>query len=250
MKENIQNRKNCKVAVLIEEEENKNGIVFLMHGLGYNKDYPCIKVVSECFRDNGYSTIRFDTTNSSGESEGNPEDSTVTGYYEDLEDVINWAKNKRWYHEPFILVGHSVGGLCIMLYAEKFPSKIKALFIISSIISGMLAIEQYPSEMLKTWKESGIFQWKDEGKIKKLKWACIEDSLKYNALTKINSLTMPVLIIVGEDDIETPIKHQEMLYKIIPGKKDLKIIAGAGHKLREKNELDEIRKIFDSWINN
>jgi hypothetical protein len=36
--------------------------------------------------------VLFDTTHSFGESGGNYEDATTTQYYQDLEDVISWAK--------------------------------------------------------------------------------------------------------------------------------------------------------------
>jgi len=90
----IKNRKDQKIAVLIEKPEHPKGLVFVMHGLSGFKEQPHIEAYANAFFENGYTAIRFDTTNTFGESDGNYEDATTTNYYEDLEDVINWAKSQ------------------------------------------------------------------------------------------------------------------------------------------------------------
>ncbi len=248
IKEIIKNRKGEKIVTLVEESEENKGLGFIMHGMGYNKNEPCVATVAESFRENGYTVARFDTTHTFGESNGKFENATFTNYYEDLEDVINWGSKNKWYKEPFVMAGQSIGGLCTMLFAEEHPSKVKAIAPISTIISCNLALEAYPIDVLKKWEEDGIYEWENEGEIKKMKWACAENGLKYNVLENISSLTMPVLIIVGENDKVTPVNHQKILYQMIPGKKDLKIIKGASHMFKEKAHLDEIRDLLDKWI--
>jgi len=115
----IQNRKNQKLAVLVDQPENPKGLAFVMHGLGGFKEQPHIKIFAQSFQGAGYIVVRFDATNTFGESDGNYEDATTTNYYEDLEDVIGWAKTQAFYQEPFFLAGHSLGGICVALYAEK-----------------------------------------------------------------------------------------------------------------------------------
>jgi len=124
MKLTIKNRKNQNVAVLVEEAENQKGLVFAMHGLSAYKEQAQLAVIAEAFRDNDYTVVRFDTTNTFGESDGNPEDATTTNYYEDLEDVISWAGSQSWYQEPFYLAGQSLGGFSAGFYAENFPDKV------------------------------------------------------------------------------------------------------------------------------
>src|SRR5260221_6400320 len=94
----IKNRKGQKIAVIVEQPNGQTkGLAFVMHGLGGFKEQPHIQVMAEAFLDNGYRVVRFDATNSFGESEGKYEDATTTNYYEDLEDVINWSKKQSWY---------------------------------------------------------------------------------------------------------------------------------------------------------
>ena len=72
-----------------------------MHGLSGSKDELHIKSIATTFVENGYTTVRFDTTNTFGESYGRYEDATLTTYYEDLEDVLKWSKNTNMVREAF-----------------------------------------------------------------------------------------------------------------------------------------------------
>src|SRR5437667_2029568 len=127
------------VRVERNDDPNPKGLAFVMHGLGGTKDEAHIKIFAEAFKEKGFTVVRFDTTNTFGESAGTYEDATVTNYYEDLEDIITWAKSQAWYQEPFYLIGHSLGGISTTLYAEKYPKEIKGLAPISTVVSGTLS---------------------------------------------------------------------------------------------------------------
>jgi len=247
VKEFIKNRKNQNIAVVVDKLEESQGMVFLMHGFGCNKEDTCLTAIADCFKKNDYTVIKFDTTNTFGESEGDVVDATFTNFYEDLEDVIDWAKNQDWYEEPFVIAGHSLGGLCGALFSEKFSSKVSAVLLISTLISGSLASEFYPDELLEKWEKDGFYELESEGVEIKMGWGLVEDGLKYNILENAGQLTMPVLLISGENDFQAPVKHQKLLFNAIPGKKQLEIIKGAGHKFN-CDELERIKILVDNWI--
>lgn len=248
----VKNRKEQKIAVIVEETKNAKGLTFVMHGLGGFKEQPHVATFAESFLEKGFTVVRFDTTNSIGESDGKYEDATTTNYYEDLEDVIAWSSKQEWYQEPFWLVGHSLGGICITLYAQNYPEKVKAIAPISTVVSGQLSGEAHSKEEMADWEKTG---WQIEesgsrpGLIKKLKWSHMEDRLKYDSLPGVDKLTMPVLLIVGEKDDSTPLKHQKILFNALPGKKELHIIKGVPHTFRDTKHLEEIKEIFLKWIN-
>jgi pimeloyl-ACP methyl ester carboxylesterase len=252
MKQFIKNRKNQNIAVLVEKAENPQGLVFVMHGLGGFKEQPHIEIFTKAFKDNNNAVIRFDTTNTFGESDGDYADATVTNYYEDLEDIIEWSKSQDFYHEPFVLCGHSLGGISTALYAQKYPERVKALAPISTIVSGQLSLKTFSKEEINNWKKTG---WRttigySSGLEKTLKWSHLEDRLRYNLLDNVDKLTMPVLLIAGELDKSTPSKHQQLLFDKLPGKKELHIIKNAPHTFKEKEHLDEVYKIMSEWIKN
>lgn len=247
----IKNAQGQKISVLIDKSENPKELAFVMHGQGGFKEQPHIETLARVFQENGFTVVRFDTRNTIGESEGLMENASITSYYQDLEDVIAWTEKQPWYQEPFWLAGHSLGGICIALYAEKYPQKVKALAPISTVVSGKLSWETHDPKELEEWKSTG---WQvsesvsKPGVMKRLKWANIEDRLKYDLLGQVNKLTMPVLLIVGEKDTGTPPKHQKLLFDRLPGAKEIHIIKGAEHTFREPQHLEEIKQIFNLWI--
>ena len=250
----IKNRKDQKVSVIIEEVEAPKGLVFVMHGLGGYKEQAHLEMIADLFKENGHIVVRFDTTNTIGESEGNFEDATITNYYEDLEDVIKWSGAQKWYMEPFVLVGHSLGGISTALFAENYPAKVKALAPISTVVSGALSVEahkKFESEEFKNWEKTGWLEAKSQSKpgvVKKLKWSHIADLLKYDLLPQANKLTMPVLLIVGENDTRTPLDHQKILFNVLPGPKELHVIKGSPHTFRDPAHLQELKNILSQWI--
>ncbi len=251
MKEFINNRKNQKLAVIIEQPVNPRGLAIIMHGLGGFKEQEHIAMFAETFLENSYTTIRFDAADTIGESEGKMEEATVTNYYEDLEDVITWTKTQKWYQEPFILVGHSLGAGCSLLYAENHPQEVKAIAPISTVVSGELSFQTYTQEELDHWKQTGWQITESRGKpgvFKKLPWSHMEDRLKYDLLTKVDKLIMPIILIVGDQDDATPLAHQQILFDKLPGPKELHIIKGAPHTFREEKHLKEIKEILNNWI--
>lgn len=248
----IKNRKNQNIVVFLEKQENQKGLAFVMHGLGGFKEQPHIKIFADSFKEQGCTVVRFDTTNTLGESDGTYEDATITNYYEDLEDVIKWAGEHSWYQEPFYLAGHSLGGISVALYAENFPEKVKGLAPISTVVSGELSLQtRRNKERAKEWRKSGWLIEESNSKpgvIKKLKWSHMEDRLKYDLLPEAGKLTMPVLLIVGEEDESTPVEHQKILFEKLPTEKELHIIKTAPHTFRDQNHLQEIKDIFTKWI--
>lgn len=247
----IPNRTGKKIAVVVERGTEPGLLVFVMHGLGGFKEQPQIEMFAAAFRENGYTTVRFDMRNTIGESEGRMEDATVTSYFEDLEDVIAWSRGEDWYAEPFVLVGHSLGALCSILYAEKYPERVKALAPLSAVVSGTLNRETHTAEELEAWKSTG---WRtDESKskpgvIKRLPWSHMEDRMKYDVLPNAKRLTMPVLLLVGEQDDDTPLRHQQILHDALSGPKELHIIKGARHTFRDPEHLAEIKNIMSDWV--
>jgi pimeloyl-ACP methyl ester carboxylesterase len=250
MKIEIENRLKQNVVTLYEEVPDSHGLAVICHGLGGFKEQKHIEVIAETFKESGYSIIRYDATNSMGDSGGNYEDATLTNFYNDLEDVITWARKQEWYRPP-VLVGHSLGGMAVALYAELHPKEVKAVAPISPVVSGKLSLETYSKKELESWKRTG-YQVRELGSkpgvVLKLKWSHMEDRLKYNLLEKADKLVIPVLIVVGEKDERTPPEHVKLLYDKISGRKEFHLIKNTPHTFRDEEHLEEIKRIFLDWI--
>jgi pimeloyl-ACP methyl ester carboxylesterase len=254
MKTFINNRDGKKLCVVVEGAETAAKLAFVMHGLGGHKDQSYIRTIVETFLEAGYAVVSFDTTNTLGESDGDYEDATITNYYADLEDVIAWAARQRWYVEPFVLAGHSLGGICTSLFAASHPKQVAALAPLATLVSGKLSLEthrMFPDRGdLDKWRRDGVRVTKsfDGKREERLKWSHIEDRLQYDLLPLANKLTMPVLMIVGEEDHSTPPSQQQLLFDKLPGRKELHIIKRAPHTFYKPEERRQLKQFIKAWI--
>lgn len=250
----IKNRKGQRVSVLIERADAQRGLAFVMHGLGGFKEQPHIAAIADAFKEKGFTVVRFDTTNALGESDGSIEHATVTSYHEDLEDLLQWAESQEWYQRPFVLAGHSLGGISTALYAEQYPEDVLALAPISTVVAGALTVEnerEHDPERFAEWERTG---WKKDesrskpGVMKRLPWSHVEDRLKYDLLPEAHKLTMPVLLITGEKDESTPPEHIKILFDALPGPKEFHVIKDAPHTFRDEGHLAELKSLISKWM--
>lgn len=248
MKIFIKNRDDKNLAVVVEP--GKGGLVFIMHGLGSFKEEPQVRNQALAFHDLGFTVVTFDVANDIGESEGSHDQCTVTRNVDDLEDVIKWANDQEWYEEPFYLSGHSLGGMCILVYAEQHPEKIKGLAPLATPISGKLTYEADQKEM-EEWKRAGQrieISNKKPGVVKRLPWSYMEDNMKYDTTKDAYKLVMPVLMMVGDKDAAHRIEHQRVLYDLLPGDKEFHILKGVPHSVRDEKHLREVKEILTKWV--
>jgi alpha-beta hydrolase superfamily lysophospholipase len=251
MKTSFKNRDDKKLVVLIENTTGKNGLVFIAHGLAGNKEEAHIQSYANAFLSNDYKVIRWDATNTIGESEGSLFKATLSNYYNDFEDVVLWAEKQEWYQEPFVIVGHSLGSACNIIFTSKYPQKVKALAPTSAFISAQKYFEWLGKEVMGDWELKGYREEESKsrpGLIKKLNWKLAEDMKEYELLDKSKYITMPILLLSGEKDKITPPSIQYDFYNLIPShKKEIHIIKGASHNLNSKEHLKEIEKIMTVW---
>ncbi len=249
----IKNRDGVELVGVLDLVENATGIAFIAHGLSGDKYQPQMETFAQACNESGYSAVRWDAANTIGESGGDLKYASVTSYYADLEDVIAWAKTQSWYIEPFVLIGHSLGGISVGLYAEQYPEKVKGLAPLSTVVSGELSKQSKVNRGidLEKWKRDGFFEEERQTApgTKKVYYAELEDRLKYDLLTQAKTLTMPLLFIVGSKDDGTPFEHQKLLMDASASRiKEIHIIEGSGHSYIQPHHLAEVKKIIVKWL--
>ena len=253
MKFSIKNKKGLEIVGDVLIPEKSIGLIFVLHGLGGARNRVGVRDIAETFFQNQYTVVNFDVTNASGESGGRYEDATIQLHYEDLVAVIDWSKTQDWYHSPFMLAGHSLGGYAVFQYAEDFPEEVQGVFGFAATISGTLSFEareRFGPEELKKFRETG---WesrvsKTTGRVLNLPFSHLEERLKHDLVKDVKNLTMPILMVVGEKDTSCPPDHQKMFFDLIPGKKELHIVFGAPHTFRISEHLDQLKEILTSWV--
>ena len=250
----IKNRHNLSLVIAAYTHEKPQGLVFLQHGLTGYKEHLPMQAMLEVFLQHKYDAITFDATHSFGASEGALENFTPTTLIHDLEDVIAWAAAQEFYREKFVLAGHSMGGFSILHYALRHPEKITALAPVACSLSGRLFAEaaaQQDPVLYAQWQNTGSLPKSrlDNPAINgRMSWRLVEDFYRYDILDDAARLTMPVLLIVGDQDTTTPLVHQRLLYDALTCDKQLHVIPGASHAFRGGDYALQLQNYLSSWL--
>ncbi|WP_133127297.1 alpha/beta fold hydrolase [Legionella nagasakiensis] len=170
------------------------------------------------------------------------------------------------------VVGHSMGGAITQKLCINYPEKVKAAVIASSIAKLPKTAQIHIESIIKLI-DSGInqdliletvFPWiygnsflESESNIQSELTRIKQDPypqsydgyvgqvhslLKHNTLDEIANIECPTLVIVGQDDLITPIKHSKLLVDRIPNAQ-FEIIPDCGHMLHREQP-----KIFTEHI--
>ncbi len=254
----IKNRHGLKLVMQVDTPEEPKRLMFIAHGQGGFMEQKHIQAFVDAFFENNFRVVRFDATHSIGESEGDIKDVTYTGYIEDLEDVISWARAQPWFQQPFALCGHSMGGTSTAWYAEVHPDEVLCLAPIASVINYKIYNdykEEHDPEFMKEWRRKGYFESVSRSKpglVKRIGWGVNEDLKKYDLLLKADKLRMPVLLMAGELDMATPYFQQELFFNKIPrSKKKIVKITGVEHSFYNddgSNKLQEVKDVISDWL--
>ncbi|MFT4312991.1 MAG: alpha/beta hydrolase family protein [Candidatus Woesearchaeota archaeon] len=226
--------------------EQPKALAICVHGLGGSQNSPYMKIQKTACVNQNVGVIQFDCRNSFGTSSGSFSEATATQFIEDLTSVMRWVQNQEWYIPKLFFFGHSLGGLAILEYAHTNPSDIIGIAPLATVVSGELSLQtsNYNDEKVSQWKKSGELQW---GENHVLYWAHMEDRLKYNVLSYVDSFTQPILCIVGDQDKNTPVEHQQVLQQHIQSDCELHIIPQMAHS-PESQHVKEIQTIIESWV--
>lgn len=250
----IPNRHGLNIAILVEIPENPAGLIFIVHGFMGTKEAIHIETLRTVSLQHDLTVVRFDATHSFGQSEGSNQ-GTITTYTHDLEDVIQWAQTQTWYREPFMLAGHSLGGIAILEASQTYPTKIKALAPLATVISGEMDHQAYVAldpDGYVEWKKTGFKDWssrQDPARSIHIPFSHMENRNGYNALNYAPGISAPVFMIVGDEDQYCPPANQRQLYDALgSAEKEYHIIPNAPHSFKTEQHLQQLSQLFSDWL--
>lgn len=87
-----------------------------------------------------------------GQSEVGEEKRTTTQFIDELDELLQ----NIGVVEPFVLVGHSYGGLCAQHYAKAYPEKTKAVILVDSTSDSLERLNQIPVSSIEDTDEYWI----------------------------------------------------------------------------------------------
>ena len=223
------------------------GIVIFCHGYKGYKDWGAWNLVANEFARNGYTFIKFNFSHNGGTIE-NPIDfpdlkafgnNTYSKEVADLHSVIDWS-NKE-FAAPIYIIGHSRGGGIVTLVGAENAH-------VSKVISWAAVAdfkERFPiGEKLQQWKYKGVYHVVNGRTKQKMphNYQFYEDfkqnDNRLNIERAVSGLTIPYLIIHGDNDTSISVNEAKELHQWNP-KSELEIIQGADHVFNVKHPWNE-----------
>ncbi|NET25342.1 alpha/beta hydrolase [Okeania sp. SIO1I7] len=202
------------------------GVLLYFHGNGVNIGANVEQVYR--FHKLGFDVLLIDYRGY-GLSTGNfPSEAQI---YQDVEIVWNYLVNQREITPQNILVyGHSLGGAIAIELATRHP-KMAGLIIQSSFTSIHDMVDY----------QGGFYRFFP---IKLLLHQ------KFDSITKLRKLDIPIMLIHGMEDLSVPASMSEKLFAVTPAKiKDLYMVPGANHNNVAAIAGDEYLDRVNKFIN-
>ena len=208
------------------------------------------------YRQKEYFGDRADPISLPGHPEGQGE--------KQIAPYVTWVKDyvQRQGYLDVVLVGHSMGGAITQRIALERPDWLKAIVLVGT--GARLRVLPGIFEELKTNYEGyihnsltrGAANLSPEDVERRRAWLRQMDPMvihgdfeacdTFDIMSEVGQITLPTLIIVGRDDVMTPVKYAEYLSQKIPGSR-LVIIEGAGHAVPMERP-DEVNRAIDEFI--
>lgn len=243
--------------------EEKSTLIIWVHGSGnvdrngnqqgvINANY--IQQVREKINNENIAFFSFDKRTSNPTNLEHLKELSFIDLVNDVKTVIGHFK-EHFRFSSITLIGHSQGSLIAMLASEKADSFISlagAGAPIDEVITKQISTN---SPMLVPFVEKHFKELKDTGKIEEVNpfltslfapqnQPFILSWMQYHPSKEIEKLTIPILIINGDKDLQVSIKDAELLHTAQP-KATLTIINNMNHVLKqiEKDE-DNIKSYY------
>jgi uncharacterized protein len=221
----------------------QKGTALVLHGLGGWKDQSVIAQTADTLCSLSYRTLTFNAADGSRGPDGDFFTQTTSGYLKDLEDVMEQVRRDQ---EPFVLVGHSVGGLVALRYASEHPEQVTKLILLAPAVSWkMLWWAQLP--FLVLWLVQGKRKWpgpKGEDFYLGRNW--IFDFFTFDGYRYAQKVTVPTLVVSAEKDetVARPKEHAQFV-RAFP-KAEQKVVPAAAHAFT--GHESEVTAIVSSWL--
>ena len=243
----LKNNQGQSIYVKIHNESG-NKLAFILHGLASDMNHQVVQSAKKAFLDKGYTVITYDARYSLGKSYGNVSNVSLSTFLEDLETVVNWTKEQDFYHEPFAVAGHSLGGAATILYSNN-NDDISFLIPIAPVIGGLQWENSCMKNMpvfCKQWKEKGYYEYKQNDKSVNIFYTVVNEAKSYNALETAQNIKAPALFIIAENDRVIEGKDVQNVADLMKAK--ITKISQSTHNFTQKQNQGDLYQAIYNFI--
>ncbi len=215
------------------------------HGFLSSKQSQTNVILEETLGEAGLSMLRFDFFGH-GESEGNFPDLTISESVDDVLSAIAFLKQSGF--KSIGLVGSSFGGMASLLAAAQ-TTDLVFLALKSPVV-------HYPSMMKSLYGEAMLEEWRNkgfadvdgpDGKKHTLEYAFYEDSTAHDGYKAGARISIPTLIVHGDQDETVPVSQSQKASTLIKGCR-LEIIQGADHRYSNPRDFEKMLGLISGFV--
>lgn len=228
-------------------------LVLVVHGLGGSQNQPQIEAAAEAFYNCGCNVLAYDATNSFGSSGGNIERASLTAHAADLNAVMRWVRTELGFTDRIVVCGFSLGASAAFVQSIKYPGSIDSTMAFAPVVSGrdwLSAFERNRPGSFHILEATGAFPKYDDvsNRSGSIRAEFVTDLLQYDFVRDASALTVPIYLIVGNQDQTCPPASVNRLKSALGNYARLKILDGFGHTARTPQELRNIREFLAAEV--
>ncbi len=233
-------------AVLTRPAEPSDRVAVLCHGFLSSKNSTTNKTLTRMLVERSIATLRFDFFGQ-GESQGPFERLTTTLAVEQAMAALDFSASKGF--RRIGLMGSSFGGLVSILTAAR-RSDLAGLALKCPVVDFAEELRlEFGEEELAKWKATDTIPDIMGGPNRvKLAYAFYEDCLRRIAYDPAKAITVPTLIVQGDEDEFVPLHQSRKLFDALRTTKRLELLSGADHQFTKAEDFKTMTTLIADWL--
>ena len=233
-------------AILTVPRGGTDRIAVLCHGFLTSKISSTNNALTRLLIERGIATFRFDFF-AHGESEGPFETITTMLAVEQTQAAVDLVRQKGFL--TIGLMGSSFGGLVSILTAAQ-RTDLACLALKCPVVDFAEELRlEFGEEEMKQWKQTNTIPNILGGSDRiPLRYAFYEDSLRQIAYEPAERITVPTLIVQGDQDEHVPLHQSQQLYEALRAKKQFEMLPGADHQFSKGEDFNRMTTLIAGWL--
>ena len=233
-------------AILSTPDEATTRLAVLCHGFLSGKNSTTNKTLTRLLNEQGIATFRFDFFGQ-GDSDGPFEKLTTTLAVQQTQAALDLVTARGY--DRIGLVGSSFGGLVAILTAAQ-RRDIACLALKCPVVD-------FAEELRLTFGPEELARWQATDTIPnimggpdrvRLRYGFYEDCLRQIAYGTAEQITVPTLIVQGEQDECVPLHQSRRLRDALGGPKRLELLPGADHQFTRGEDFRQMTTWISDWL--
>jgi len=233
-------------AILSAPDRPTTRLAVLCHGFLSSKNSTTNRTLTRLLNERGIATFRFDFFGQ-GDSDGPFEEITTTLAVHQAHAALNLVTARGY--DRIGLIGSSFGGLVAILTAAQ-RRDIACLALKCPVVD-------FAEELRLTFGLEELARWQATNMIPnimggphrvRLRYDFYEDCLRQIAYSSSERVTVPTLIVQGEQDECVPLHQSRRLHDSLGGLKKLELLPDADHQFTRREDFHQMTTSISNWL--